>query len=249
MRTVRLLLSAALLCPLAWAAEVCPPGKSFDSGGVPGTLEWRSYQAQPRSHKFCTSNEIRNQATRSLEIAWLDAGIERAVLKGQLQIAECCFDGVAATKSELRYGTKTAEVTMQRAAEEGLLNHEEGFPDLIEEDARVRTVSIRGTLSIGDSDLRVDILLKCSASQFAKEYAYQYSITDRSQDPVEVEWDLIGMMRKYTNPSVQGIPGGKTYLFLSAKTPKETQGRIELRTKSGGVAAVFRLDGFVMDPR
>jgi hypothetical protein len=45
-------------------------------------------------------------------------------------------------KATLRYGSQSLEVTMHHAAEEGLASHEEGYPDLIEEDARVRPASI-----------------------------------------------------------------------------------------------------------
>ncbi|HEV2446907.1 MAG TPA: hypothetical protein VGS58_13345, partial [Candidatus Sulfopaludibacter sp.] len=119
-----------------------------------------------------------------------------------------------------------------------------GYPDLIEEDARVRTVSITGTLSAGGRDVRVDLVLKCSASQFAKQFAYQYSITDRSPDPLEVKWDLLQRMRQHAVPSVQPIPNGKTYLFLSDRTPREAEGRVEVRAKSGETVGVFKLDGF-----
>jgi hypothetical protein len=233
----------AAAASLACSADLCPPGQASPAGEVPGAVAWRSYRTEFRPGKFCIANEIRNEAKNPLEIVWKDAGVEHALVRGQLQMAECCFDGVAKSKSTLQYGGKSLEVTIERAAGEGLASHEEGYPDLIEEDARVRTVSIRGTLSAGGTDVRVDLLLKCSASQFAKQYAYQYSITDRSSDPVEVEWDLLAGMRKQAAPAVQVTPSGKTYLFLSDREPAEAEGRIEIRAKGGTVAAL-RLDGF-----
>jgi hypothetical protein len=92
-------------------------------------------------------------------------------------------------------------------------------------------------------------VLKCTASQFARQFAYQYSITDRSADPVDVEWDLVENMRAKIKPAVQAIPSGKTYLFLTDIAPKEAEGRIVVRTRSGVTAGTFRLDGFVINPR
>lgn len=231
------------------AAEVCPPGKSYESGGEPGTVLWRSYQAEPRPGKFCVATQVRNESKAPLEIGLPEAGIERASLRGELQMAECCFDGAAAIKATLHFDGRSLSLNMRHSAEEGLANHEEGYPDLIEEDARVRTASIRGVLAANGKDVRVDITLKCTASKFAKQYAYQYSITDHSPDRVDIVWDLVDVMRKHVVPSVQDVPGGKTYLFLSDAAPKEAEGRIELRARSGGVAGVFRLDGFLFSPK
>jgi hypothetical protein len=246
---VRLLAIAALLCPILSAAEVCPPGKLYESGGEPGTVVWRSYQAEPRPGKFCVATQLHNESKAALQIGLPEAGIERASLRGELQMAECCFDGVTTSKATLHFDGRSLSLNMKHSAEEGLANHEEGYPDLIEEDARVRTASIRGTLTADGRDVRVDITLKCTASKFAKQYAYQYSITDRSVDPVDIAWDLVDAMRKHVTPSVQDVPGGKTYLFLSDAAPKEAEGRIEVRSRSGAVAAVFRLDGFLFSPK
>jgi hypothetical protein len=245
---VRLCLLAVLTCPVLWGAEVCPPGKSFWAGGAPAAVLWNSYQSAPRPGKFCVGNQVRNQSPNPVEVAWQAAGIERAALKGDLSIAECCFDVVASAKATLRAGSQLMEVTMNRAAEEGLAGHEEGYPDLIEEDARIRTVSIRGTLSDSGRDVPIRLVLKCTASQFAKQFAYQYSITDRSAVPVEVKWDLLESMRRRFTPSVQAASGGKTYLFLADAAPREAAGRIELRTSAGRTVAVFRFEGFQANP-
>ena len=244
MSGVRLWFLAVLAAPLLRPAEVCPPGKTLWTSGAPAAVLWNSYQAAPRPGKFCVGNQLRNPSPNPVEVAWQAAGVEHATLKGDLSVAECCFDGVARANATLRAGSQIVEVTMNRAAEEGLANHEEGYPDLIEEDARIRTVSIRGTLSDSGRDVRVDLVLKCTASQFARQFAYQYSITDRSADPVEVKWDLLEKMRQRLTPSVQGASGGKTYLFLTDAAPREAEGRIELRTASGRTVAVFRFAGF-----
>lgn len=244
MSGVRLCVLAALAVPLVWGAEVCPPGKTVHAGGTPGAVLWSSYQSAARPGKFCTAGQVRNQAPEPAPIAWPGAGIDRADLKGDLQIAECCFDGVRAAKATLLYRTATLEATIERAAEEGRANHGEGYPDLIEEDARIRTVSIRGTLSDSGREVRVDLVLKCTASQFAKQFAYQYSITDRSADPIEVRWDLLDAMRQRLTPSVQAISGVKTYLFLTDAAPREAEGRIELRTAGGRTVGAFRFGGF-----
>lgn len=244
MSGVRLWLLALLAGPLVRAAEVCPPGKSVHAGGTPAAVLWSSYQAEPRPGKFCTASQVRNQAPEVAAIAWPGAGIDRADLKGDLQIAECCFDGVQSAKAPLLYGRAVLEATLEQPAEEGLAHHQEGYPDLMEEDARIHTVSIRGTLSDSGRAVRVDLVLKCTASQFAKQFAYQFSITDRSADRVEVRWDLLEGMRRRLTPSVQAVSGGKTYLFLTDAAPREAEGRIELRAAAGGSLAVFRFGGF-----
>lgn len=244
MSGVRLRVLAVLAAPLLWAAEVCPPGRSAWTSGAPAAVSWNSYQAASRPGKLCIANQLRDESSNPVEVSWQAAGIEQAVLKGDLSVAECCFDGVAAAKATLRAGSQFVGVTVSRAAEEGLANHKEGYPDLIEQDARIRTVSIRGTLSDSGRDVRVDLVLKCTASQFAKQFAYQYSITDRSADPVEVKWDLLDNMRQRLTPAVQAASGGKTYLFLTDAAPRETDGRIELRTGAGQAVAVFRFGGF-----
>jgi hypothetical protein len=56
----------------------------------------------------------------------------------------------------------------------------EAFPDLIEDDARDRTLPIRGTLWAEGARLRVNLLLKCSSSRFAD----QFTVVHRSADAV-----------------------------------------------------------------
>ena len=51
--------------------------------------------------------------------------------------------------------------------------------------------SIRGTLGDAVHPVRVDLLLKCSASKFADQFAFQFVIANRSPDPVEVVWDQL----------------------------------------------------------
>jgi len=243
---VRLFVLTALAVSAAWAADVCPRGTGAQGGGTSGIYEWISYSAEIRPQKYCVANEVGNKSAAPLTVSWPEAGIEKASVRGQLQIAECCFDGVEDRKATLQEGEppRSRQVQMRHAAEEGLAQHEEGYPDLIEEEARVRLASIRGTLAAGGREVRVDVVLKCSASQFAKQFAYQYSITDRSLDPIEVDWSLLSGMRSLMTPSVQTIPKGKTYIFLSGKEPREAEGRVELRTKSGASAGIFRLEGF-----
>ena len=239
MRGVRLLVLAAFAGAAAWGAEVCPPPKALDS-----EEQSVSYSIQVRPGKYCFANEIRSRPHQTAEVAWREAGIESAVVTGSLRIAQCCFDAVETVGTKVHYASGDIPAKVTRPAEEGLARHEEGYPDLIEEDARVRTVSIRGTLSSGGRDVRVDVQLKCSASQFAKQYAYQYSIVNGSPDPVDVAWDLVERMRRIVKPAQQIIPQGTTFVFLSDKAPAEAAGRVVIHTRSRSLLATFVLDGF-----
>ena len=248
MRGVRLLILAALAAPGLWAADVCPAGKGSLLKGSSETAAWTSQSAEIRPGKFCIANEIRNSTERSQEIVWPAAGIERAAVLGELRVEQCCFDRVQPEKGQLRVSGNLSEVTIYVAAEEGLENHKEGFPDLIEEDARVRTYSVRGVLFAGGKPVHIDVAFKCSASKFAKQNAYQYSISDHSPDPVDVRWDLIDKLNKRLSPSVQTNQSGKTYLFITDEAPVETEGQIDFHSRNGAAALVLRVGGYGINP-
>ncbi|HWC96105.1 MAG TPA: hypothetical protein VG456_05135 [Candidatus Sulfopaludibacter sp.] len=235
-----------LLClgAAAFGADLCPAG-ARESGTQPGVLAWSSYRGEV-NRKQCAGSEIRNTSGAPLDVSWTAAGMEQVHVQDRVEMAVCCFDGERSQKTVLHYGSpaKEVEALLWAPAEEGLENNEEGYPDLIEGDARVRTVTIRGTLRAGGETVRVDLLLKCSASKFAKQFAYQFSITDRSADAVDVDWDLLRQLRASVAPSVQPIPNGKTYIFLSEATPRESDAVVEVRTKAGAVAGRFRFGGF-----
>lgn len=184
------------------------------------------------------------ESPATAEVSWPDAGIEKAAVSSWLRIAECCFDGIARRKSTLQWGTKSFAASTWSAAEEGLANHEEGYPDLIEEDARVRQMSIRGTLSAGGKEVHLDVMLKCTASQFAGQYAYQYVITNRSTPRVEVEWSQLADMKKKIKPSVQSTANTVTYIFLSGLQPEEEEGRINLSVVPGIFLSTLQMGGF-----
>jgi hypothetical protein len=92
--------------------------------------------------------------------------------------------------------------------------------------------------------VRVDLLLRCSASKFADQYAYQFGVTNRSEDAVEVEWDLLQRTRAEKPLAAQPLPKGAAYVFLSAIVPHETRGIIQVKTRSGAVVGRFHADGF-----
>jgi hypothetical protein len=236
-------LLALLAASAGLAADLCPPSGSRESGSVSGVLGWTSYRGEVRG-KNCVGNEIRNVSGGPLKVSWPEAGIADAEIADLLEVSVCCFDAEESRKTRLGYAGKQLEALTHIPAEEGLDKHEEGYPDLMEEDARVRTVSIRGTLRAGGESIRVDLLLKCSASKFAKQFAYQFSITDRSPDPVDVDWNLLRELRAAMSPAMQPIPNGKTYIFLSGLTPREAESTVELKTKTGQVAGRIRFDGF-----
>lgn len=241
---MRLLGLALWLGVVAWAAEICPPKAASTISGTAGVLRWSSFKGEPRPGKFCTGGEVRSPSP--LDVSWLDAGIEKAAVSGWLQVAECCFDRVEQRESNLQVGQppKAFAVSLWSAADEGLANHEEGYPDLIEEDARVRQMSIRGSLLVGGKEVRLDVLLKSTASQFGGQYAYQYVITNRSTPQVQVDWGQLAEMKKRIRPSVQPSANTITYIFLSHLQPREVDSRIVLTAGGGIPLSTLQMGGF-----
>lgn len=241
---MRLLVLVLLLAPMAFGASVCPPGGASQTGLQAGVLTWRSYAGEIGKEKHCVGNEVRNASVAPLAVSWPEAGIAQAWVRDRIEVALCCFRAEETQRATLRYGTpeRALPVTMHRESEKG--GEEDDYPDLIEADARERIAAIRGTLWAGSQPVRVDLLLKCSASRFANQYAYQFSITNRSEDPVEVDWDLLRNLRGKITPSVQPIPQGAAYLFLSAQHPDTAEGVVEVKTKSGKLAGRFHVGGF-----
>lgn len=243
---MKLLLSLLSMCALAAAADLCPSADVSQNGVVDGMFTWHSFASVLSKGRVCLANEVRNTSGKPLELQWNDAGPNPVRVHGNLLVAVCCFETHRLAPSVITYGapSRDARVQMVREPEEGTGEREEGYPDLLEPEARVKTISIRGTLTAGTQPVRVDVLLKCSASAFAKQFAFQYSITDRSPDPVTVDWDLLRNTESQMRPSVQAIPNGKTYIFLTDRQPAEAEGVIDVKTASGVLAGRFRLDGF-----
>lgn len=237
---------ALLLLPLANAANLCPPGGPAEQGAAPGVLEWRSAARALAKGRYCFANQVRNLGSAPLTVRWPDAGVNRAAIAGQLEMAFCCAPGERSAASRLWVGTedKPLAIRMRREAEEGGADREGGYPDLIESDARVKNYSIRGSLDAAGAIVQVDLTLKCSASRFADRYAYQFAIADRSPVKLTVDWDLLQRMRDVAHPSAQTIPGGTAYVFLSHRAPEEAEGVIDIRTKDGTAVGRFRLDGY-----
>jgi hypothetical protein len=242
----RLAIFMALAAGALAAADVCPPGGATLQGTQPGSLHWQSAAHSLAKEHVCLSNSVRNLSGSPLELRWEEAGIERAWVRDSLEVAVCCFEGERTDGAVLAYGAPPREVQIRMHLEpaEGSEDREEGYPDLIEADARVRTMGIRGTLAAGGRPVRVDVALKCSASRFANQYAFQFSIVDRSPDPITVDWDLLRKLQASIRPSIQPIPGGNTYIFLSEREPEEADGLVEIRTKTGELAGRFKVDGF-----
>jgi len=230
----------------AQAAEVCPAGGSAEQDAVPAVVEWRSTAHALLKDRYCFANQVRNLGPVPLLVGWPDAGIDQAAVAGRLEVAFCCASAARTAPSRIWTGSpqKALAIRMRREPEEGSADREEGYPDLIESDARVKNYCIRGSLDADGTAVQVDLTLKCSASRFADRYAYQFAVSDRSAVPLRVDWDLLRQLRETVKPSVQPIPGGATYVFLSAHTPDEAEGIIEIRTKTGAPAARLRLNGY-----
>ncbi len=225
---------------------MCPPGGSAERGETPGVLEWQSASHALAKDRYCFANQVRNLGAGPLSVRWPDAGIDRAAVAGRLEVSFCCTAGERVAASKLWAGTPEdlLAIHMRREPEEGSADREEGYPDLIESDARVKNYSIRGSLEASGATVQVDLTLKCSASRFADRYAYQFAVTDRSLVPLKVDWDLLRQMGEVAKPSVQTIPNGTAYLFLSDRTPDEAEGFLEIHTRTGASVARFRLDGY-----
>jgi hypothetical protein len=225
---------------------VCPPGGPAEQGVVPGVLEWHSAAHALAKDRYCFANQVRNLGSAALPVRWPDAGIDRAAVAGQLEMTFCCASSERSAASNLWIGMpeKPVAIRVRSEAEEGGAERDEGYPDLIESDARVKNYSIRGSLDAAGATAQIDLTLKCSASRFADRYAYQFAITDRSPVKLTVDWDLLRRMRDVARPSVQTIPGGVAYVFLSDRTPEEAEGIIDIRTKDDAPLARFRLDGY-----
>ena len=237
---MKTLLALVLFTGLCGAAELCPHGAAEVSKGVAAGVEWQVYERQYPSPKHCIASTLTAQTT----VSWRAAGIENAAVRGRLGVSLCCFDRVHGESGAITAGEIQSNAWSIRPAAEGAGNHKEGFPDLIEEDARVSTIEIRGTLWDGSKSVRVDLLLKCSASQFAKEYAYQFTITDRSPDPIRLDWNLLDDLRSGLKPSVQVSGLTRTLLFLTKAEPQETESLFEITSLGGILLGKFHAPGF-----
>jgi hypothetical protein len=166
------------------------------------------------------SRECRGRAVvGNAGVEWPDAGIVQAALAGRLEFAVCCF-------------SQSAD------------KDDDDFPDLIDDDARTRSVSIRGTLGDTAHPARVDLLLKCSASKFADQFAFQFVIVNRSADRIEIVWDRLRELESRTAPLVQSVPGGKAFVFLTRTPPRGAKSAVVLKSADGSVLGRFVFDGF-----
>jgi hypothetical protein len=226
----RILLALLALTALR-AADVCPSS--------PVSAEARSWTAKIGS-RHCVASAV--SATGA--VTWPAAGILRTEAAGRVEFAMCCFAAETDKPAPVRIAGR--ELTVPTHQEAAGSADEDEFPDLIEDDARTKSVSIRGTLGDAAHPIRVDILLKCSASKFADQFAFQFTVIDRSADRVEVVWDHLRDLERRIAPSVQAVAGGKAWVFLTRGRPHEAPATIEVRTPSGVVLGRFRFDGFTL---
>jgi len=226
-----LILLPLLALTAAGAADVCPP--------PPATREPRSWTAKIGA-RHCVAGVVSANST----VSWPAAGILQAESAGRIEFAVCCFAAQIERPAPLRIGD--GERTVPTHLEAADSADEDDFPDLIEDDARTKTVSIRGTLGDPAHPTRVDILLRCSASKFADQFAFQFTVIDRSPDRVGIVWDHLRDLERRITPAVQPVAGGKAWVFLSGARPHEAPATIELRTPAGVLLGRFRFDGFTL---
>jgi hypothetical protein len=216
----------ALAC--AHAADICP-----------GPANAPSYKAKS-GQKWCVANSVEAKAP----VQWPAAGIEHADAAGRLDVQVCCFRHVSSGPRKLTIGNRETQVETHHESPKaaGKEEEEDEFPDLIEDDAHGRAISIRGLLGDG---ARVDVLLRCTASRFADQYAFQFTVVNRSDKGVDVDWDHLRELRATASPNVQPVAGGMAYVFLTAKRPREALAVVEIK-RGGVVLGRFQFDGFTV---
>jgi len=227
MRPILLLFAVRML----FAAEVCPHPAS--------DAEVNSWTAK-LGRRSCVANAVSAKDT----VEWPAAGIVQAKVAERIEFAICCYSKEAAKDAILRIGAKERTVATHAELPHKSEDDETDFPDLIEDDAHIRSASIRGTLGTAPHPVRVDITLRASASKFADLFAIQFSIINRSADKVAVSWDHLRELESHVHPAVQPIAGGKTWVFLVKATPVEAIATVELKTPSGESLGRFQFDGW-----
>jgi len=226
----------------AHGADLCPAPASLPARTVNGPIRWASFSSKP-TQKRCVANQI---TAPGLAIEWPAAGIEKADVAGPLEVAVCCFRHESAHPEPLRFGDR--EITVETHREDPKpagKEDDDDFPDLIEDDAHGRAISIRGTLGDPSHPVRIDLLLRCTASRFADQYAFQFTVIDKSPDKIDVDWDHLRKLRTASSPSIQPVAGGTGYVFLTAKRPREAFATIEVKA-SGHLLGRFHFDGFTL---
>jgi hypothetical protein len=215
------LLALAMVAVCGWAADLCPT----------------------TGPKRCAANQV----TANDTVKWPAAGIEEASVAGQLDVTVCCFRRQSIQPEKRTIGDKETMVPTHREDPKaaGKQEEEDDFPDLIEEDAHGRAVSIRGTLGDADQPVKVDVLLRCTASKFADQYAFQFTVINRSDRGVDVDWDHLRQVRANSSPSMQPVAGGMAYVFLTAKKPHEALAIVEVK-RGSRMLGRFRFDGFTL---
>lgn len=215
----------------ASGADLCPHGT-----GAGDAQSW----ASKIGSRYCVGNAVAGTGA----VEWKAAGIEQATVAGSLEMALCCFSSEETKPAVLRIGARELSVATHQEGADG--GDDDDFPDLIEDDAQRKTVSIRGTLGDAAHPIRVDLLLKCSASKFADQYAFQFVVINRSSEGVEVAWDHLHTLETRLSPSIQTVAGGKAYVFLTRIKPREASATVEVKSASGAVLARIRFDGFTL---
>jgi hypothetical protein len=221
---VRALLLTWVALLAGHAADICPHPT--------GDGSWSAKIGR----RHCLANAV--SATDTVD--WPAAGIERAAVAGRVEFAVCCFSKEAAKSAPMRIGATEKSIDTHAEVTHHDEDDEVDFPDLIEDDAHVRSASIRGTLGDAAHPLRVDIELRCSASKFADQFAMQFTVINRSADKVTIEWDHLRQMESRGKASVQG----NTRVFLTKSRPTEAVATIEVKSPSGEILGRFHFDGW-----
>lgn len=224
----------------AFCADVCAAAGAAAAHGEIGGIAWTSYTRQLPRGKVCIGSSLAGTG----RVEWVAAGIQQASVRGSLDIQLCCFDAEESSEGEMRVGDEAGRARAHRPAEEGAAGHKEGFPDLMEEDARIVTIAIRGELEGG---AKVDLVLKCSASRFAQQYAYQFVVTNRSSTGVALRWNLLDELGQRLKPSVQTLGPTRTSVFLTGTAPTEAESVLEISSLDGKVVGNFNAPGFTTE--
>src|SRR5437879_6033226 len=89
---------------------------------------------------------LAHAVTAAQPVEWPAAGIDRAAVAGSLEFAVCCFSKEATTPAPLRIGLTERSVPTHTEVTHHTEDDDADSPDLIEDDAHIRSASIRGVL-------------------------------------------------------------------------------------------------------
>ena len=169
---------------------------------------------------YCVGSEVRGRAAAA---EWPAAGIVRAEVRERLRMPVCCFDSEIAKPTPVRLGDFELMVPTHQEGHDSHGNDDD-FPDLIEDDAHAKSVSIRGDLWDGERPGAGGRAAEMLGVEIRRQYAFQFTVINRSADSVEIDWDHLRQMRARGCP-VRAECGGRNCLRVPDAEAPARSGR------------------------